>query len=62
MDLNHYEDVLLKKLDQPRSRRKSSNPLGKTILEVGDSLLVVVTLHAHLNIQYKARSDKMPAN
>merc|ERR1719305_2265379 len=38
----------------PRSRRKSSNPLGETILEVGNSLLVVVTLHAHLSQEVKS--------
>merc|ERR1719154_385483 len=38
----------------PRSRRKSSNPLGKTVLEVGNSLLVVVTLHALLSQEVKS--------
>merc|ERR1719234_376714 len=35
--------------NRPGSSRQSSSPLGYTVLKVGNSLFVVVTLHAHLS-------------
>merc|ERR1719295_1332094 len=35
--------------DRPGTSRKGCNPLRETILEVGNGLLVVVTLHAYLS-------------
>merc|ERR1719180_238541 len=35
--------------DRPGSSRQSSSPLSKTILEVSNSLFIVMTLHAHLS-------------
>merc|ERR1719376_1640830 len=35
--------------DRPGSSRQSSSPLSEAILKVGNSLFVVVTLHAHLS-------------
>merc|ERR1712181_166531 len=35
--------------NRPGSSRQSSSPLGKAILKVSNSLLIVMTLHAHLS-------------